>query len=61
MWQGSYKNVEMPWLRWYDKDGNWILTSTEQERQKAEQKDKSSEQERQKTRKINCPTACAWC
>jgi Uma2 family endonuclease len=48
VWQGSYKTVEMPWLRWYDKDGNWILTSTEEERQKAEQERQKAEQERQK-------------
>ncbi len=45
MWQGSYKNVNMLWLRWYDKDGNWVLTPTEQQRQKAEQ-------ERQKTERL---------
>ncbi|MBS9392493.1 MAG: hypothetical protein HEQ29_04855 [Dolichospermum sp. LBC05a] len=48
VWQGSYKTVEMPWLRWYDKDGNWILTSTEEERQKAEQERQKAEQERRK-------------
>lgn len=45
MWQGSYKNVNMLWLRWYDKDGNWVLTPTEKQRQKAEQ-------ERQKTERL---------
>jgi N-acetyl-anhydromuramyl-L-alanine amidase AmpD len=35
----------MPWLRWYDQNGNWILTSVEKERQKAEQ-------ERQKTERL---------
>jgi hypothetical protein len=29
IWIGNYKGVEMPWLRWYDADGNWILTSEE--------------------------------
>jgi uncharacterized protein (DUF3084 family) len=38
----------MPWLRWYDQNGNWVLTSTEQERQKAEQERQKAEQERQK-------------
>jgi Uma2 family endonuclease len=45
VWQGSYKNVEMPWLRWYGKDGNWVLTPAEQEKQNAEQ-------ERQKTERL---------
>ena len=52
VWQGSYKNVEMLWLRWYDQDGNWILTPTEQERQKAEQERQKAEQERQKTERL---------
>ncbi len=30
VWQGRYQNVEGKWLRWYDAQGNWILTSTEQ-------------------------------
>lgn len=52
MWQGSYKTVEMPWLRWYDQDGNWMLTSTEEEKQKAEQETQKLEQERQKTQRL---------
>ncbi|MBD2385148.1 Uma2 family endonuclease [Cylindrospermum sp. FACHB-282] len=52
VWQGSYKNVEMPWLRWYDKDGNWLLTTAEQERQRAEQERQKAEQERQKTERL---------
>ncbi|MFM6814784.1 MAG: hypothetical protein ACKPKB_01025, partial [Dolichospermum sp.] len=45
MWEGSYKNVNMPWLRWYDKNGNWVLTPAEFERKRADQ-------ERQKTEKL---------
>ncbi len=52
VWQGSYKNVEMLWLRWYDQDGNWILTPTEQERQKAAQERQKAAQERQKTERL---------
>jgi Uma2 family endonuclease len=43
VWQGSYKDVEMPWLRWYDEDGNWVLTSTEEERQKLAQEKQKTE------------------
>ncbi|MEB3150046.1 MAG: Uma2 family endonuclease [Sphaerospermopsis sp.] len=50
VWEGSYKNVNMPWLRWYDKDGNWVLTPTEFERQRADQERQRAEQERQKNR-----------
>lgn len=52
VWQGSYKTVEMPWLRWYDQNGNWILTSTEEEKQKAERETQKLEQERQKTQRL---------
>ncbi|OBQ34382.1 MAG: hypothetical protein AN487_18330 [Anabaena sp. CRKS33] len=45
VWVGNYQGVTMPWLRWYDQNGNWILTSVEKERQKAEQ-------ERQKTERL---------
>ncbi|MEH2162495.1 MAG: hypothetical protein V7K38_15990 [Nostoc sp.] len=36
VWQGRYQDVEQPSLRWYDWTGCWVLTSTEQERQRAE-------------------------
>ena len=37
LWQGEYQGIERLWLRWYDAQDNWILTQTEQERQRAEQ------------------------
>jgi hypothetical protein len=47
LWQGSYQNQELLWLRWWDSQGNLLLTSSEQveierilveqEREKAEQ------------------------
>ncbi|NET58170.1 MAG: Uma2 family endonuclease [Symploca sp. SIO2E6] len=36
LWQGEYKERDRQWLRWYDKEGNWILTDTEQESQRAD-------------------------
>ncbi len=39
VWQGSYENITGIWLRWYDANNQWILTSTqqvEQERLRAE-------------------------
>ncbi|MEH2179540.1 Uma2 family endonuclease [Nostoc sp.] len=39
IWQGLYQNVELPWLRWWDAQGNLLLTGyerTEVERQRAE-------------------------
>ncbi|MBP0020133.1 MAG: Uma2 family endonuclease [Cyanobacteria bacterium SBLK] len=40
IWQGRYKNVELPWLRWWDSEGNLLLTGEERaelERQEKEQ------------------------
>jgi len=58
IWQGRYKNVELPWLRWWDSQGNLLLTGeeraeqecqlAEQERQLAEQERQRAEQERQR-------------
>ena len=39
IWQGIYKNVELPWLRWWDLEGNLLLTGqelAEQEKQRAD-------------------------
>lgn len=30
LWQGSYQNQTLMWLRWWDSDGNLLLTGTEQ-------------------------------
>ncbi|HBL11029.1 MAG TPA: hypothetical protein DD379_06415 [Cyanobacteria bacterium UBA11162] len=29
IWQGQYQNVELPWLRWWDDQGNLLLTGAE--------------------------------
>jgi Uma2 family endonuclease len=36
LWSGEYFGVTRLWLRWYDAEGNWILTPEEQGRQRAE-------------------------
>jgi hypothetical protein len=39
IWQGSYENMELPWLRWWDREGNLLLTGdelVEKERQRAD-------------------------
>ena len=39
LWQGEYYNMELPWLRWWDLQGNLLLTGeerAEQERQRAD-------------------------
>jgi hypothetical protein len=43
VWYGRYQDVEQPWLRWYDWTGCWVLTSTEQESQRAEQERQRAE------------------
>ncbi|MEA5535670.1 Uma2 family endonuclease [Crocosphaera sp. XPORK-15E] len=39
LWQGEYQNVELPWLRWWDLEGNLLLDGDERaelERQKSD-------------------------
>ncbi len=51
IWQGEYQNQEWPWLRWWDAQGNLLLTGqewTEQERERAEQEHQRAEQERER-------------
>ncbi len=39
IWQGQYENMELPWLRWWDGEGNLLLTGDERaeiERQRAD-------------------------
>ncbi len=46
IWQGTYKNVELPWLRWWTLEGELLLTGeerAEQEKQRAEQEQKRAE------------------
>ncbi|MEQ8385324.1 MAG: Uma2 family endonuclease [Coleofasciculus sp. A1-SPW-01] len=49
--QGTYQNQTQIWLRWWDSEGNLLLTGSEraeQERQRAEQERQRAEQERQR-------------
>ena len=62
IWQGVYQNLELPWLRWWDADGNLLLTGWEtseqerlivqQERLIAEQERQRAEQEKQRAEKL---------
>jgi hypothetical protein len=29
VWDGSYQGMAGQWLRWYDRNGEWILTAAE--------------------------------
>jgi len=49
IWQGTYFNQPLPWLRWWDQDGNLFLSGeerAEQEKLRAEQERLRAEQER---------------
>jgi Uma2 family endonuclease len=60
VWQGSYQNQELLWLRWWDSQGNLLLTGSEQveieralveqERQRAEQAERKVTQLAQRLR-----------
>ena len=49
LWSGEYRGIPRLWLRWYDEQGEWVLTEAEQERQRAEQSEQRVEIERQRT------------
>jgi Uma2 family endonuclease len=51
LWHGQFMNLEFPWLRFWDLQGNMLPISeerAEQERQRAEQERQRAEQERQR-------------
>jgi hypothetical protein len=59
VWYGSYQGMTRKWLRWYDANGEWLLTpleqaelQVEQERREKEQERREKEQERQAKEKL---------
>ena len=47
IWQGSYQNMELPWLRWWDSQGNLLLSGAEraeEERQRADREQQRAQQ-----------------
>jgi Uma2 family endonuclease len=46
LWYGEFAGFTGSWLRWYDAEGNWLPTDTEQERAEKEQALMQLEQER---------------
>lgn len=48
IWQGQYKNMEAPWLRWWDAQGNLLLNSDE----KSQQLSSQLEQEQQRAQRL---------
>ncbi len=47
IWQGAFEGLERSWLRWYDANGTWIQTPTEQQRQQKELAQQQTKQQRQ--------------
>lgn len=55
IWEGSYLNQVLPWLRWWDRDGNLLLNGyerAEQEKQRADQEKLRAEQEKQRAERL---------
>jgi len=62
IWQGQYQNLELPWLRFWDNQGNLLLTGwerselererAERERQRAERAEFQLEQQRQRAERL---------
>ena len=48
IWQGDYMNQPLPWLRWWDDQGNLLLSGDE----RAEQEKQRAEQEKQRRQKL---------
>lgn len=47
IWQGQYQNMEAPWLRWWDAQGNLLLSSDEQLEQERLRTERLAERLRQ--------------
>jgi len=43
LWSGDYAGIPRLWLRWYDEQGEWVLTEAEEERQLKEQAEQRAE------------------
>ena len=43
LWSGEYETINRKWLRWYDAQGQWILTPTEEKTLVQEQLDAERE------------------
>jgi len=48
LWSGDYAGIPRLWLRWYDEQGEWVLTEAEEERQLKEQERQLKEKSEQR-------------
>lgn len=53
LWLGVYQNVELPWLRWWDLQGNLLLSGDERAEQERQRADRLTAQLRR--HKVACP------
>jgi Uma2 family endonuclease len=57
IWEGSYFNQVLPWLRWWDSEGRLLLSGderAEQEKQRAEQEKQRADRLAAKLRELGC-------
>lgn len=47
IWHGRYHNMELPWLRWWDNQGNLLLTGEERAKQEYQRAERLAEKLRQ--------------
>ena len=52
LWPGVYQGMERQWLRWYDRDGQWLPTPTELALQRADQERQRADQEKQRAERL---------
>ncbi|MBW4619035.1 MAG: Uma2 family endonuclease [Cyanosarcina radialis HA8281-LM2] len=55
IWQGRVGNQTLPWLRWWDNDGNLLLSAeerAEREQQRAEREQQRAEREQQRAERL---------
>jgi hypothetical protein len=57
LWHGTFEGIDRLWLRWYDEQGNWTLTDTEFECQRAEAERQRAEAERQRAERAETELA----
>lgn len=43
LWEGEYRSMHRLWLRWYDKEGNWLPTDAESAKQQAQSAEQRAE------------------
>jgi hypothetical protein len=52
LWFGTYQGCARLWLRWYDVNGNLVLTPEEFERQRAQLESQRAEAERERANRL---------